>query len=228
MCTTFSDGADTLECNLAAARATGLTRLGCVDHVRYDSGYVADYVAAVRALPDGGMIITAGIESKILDVDGTLDLPTNYTLADVVYVADHQFPTQDGPLGPRVIRERITSGTWTADHAIEMLVTATERALQRYRSTPLVLAHLFSILPKIGVAESDVSPRDVMRLVRAAADAGAILEVSERWRCPCVATARMFHRNGVRLVASTDSHRAATIGRYEYVRGVAAEIDVEP
>jgi putative hydrolase len=222
---TFSDGADTLECNLAAARAAGLTRLGCVDHVRSDSQYVAAYVAAVRALGGDGMVLTAGIESKMLDAEGTLDLPADYRLADVVYVADHQFPAEGGPQSPRMIRELLLSGGLGAHQVIGTLVDATERALRRYRDTRLVLAHLFSILPKMGLAELDVPVSAVSRLARAAADAGAVLEVSERWRCPSTTTVRVFRQHAVPIVASTDSHKASTIGRYEYVRTITEQID---
>jgi len=219
---TFSDGADTLECNLAAARLAGLHRLGCVDHVRRDSDYVGRYVQAVRALSSDGVVLTAGLEAKILDADGALDMPDTFSLADAVYIADHQMPTRDGPRSPRAIRDELSAGRLLAADAIELIVVATERALRRYAGTPLVIAHLFSILPKIGVEEAAVPSAAIARLATAAADVGALIEVSERWRCPSIDTVRVFHRHGVTIVASTDSHRAETIGCYDYVRWLAA------
>ena len=47
---TFSDGRGTIEENIAAAEALGLGTLGCVDHVRVDTDWVPDYVAAVNRL----------------------------------------------------------------------------------------------------------------------------------------------------------------------------------
>ena len=45
---TFSDGRDTIEDNVAEAERLGLLELTCVDHVRAGTDWVADYVAAVR------------------------------------------------------------------------------------------------------------------------------------------------------------------------------------
>ena len=43
---TFSDGKGTIAENIAAAEAVGLKRLVCVDHVRLDTTYVPEFVAA--------------------------------------------------------------------------------------------------------------------------------------------------------------------------------------
>ena len=74
----FSDDAvSTLAENVrAAARDRGLRVLCLVDHVRRDSPWVADYTAAVAALrPVPGLEVVAGVEAKILDSQGHLDLP---------------------------------------------------------------------------------------------------------------------------------------------------------
>jgi putative hydrolase len=222
---TFSDGKDTLEANLAAAEAAGVKHLGCVEHVRRDTTWVKSYVDAVRALrPGRDITITAGIEAKLLNQHGALDLPENYTLADVIYIADHQFPWYSAPIAPRTVREWIDGGVFTTGEAIDHLVTATNASLERYAGHSLVIAHLFSILPKLGIDESKVPRALIARLANTASSVNAVLEVSERWVCPSLSTVRVFLDYGVSVVASTDSHRASTIGRYEYVRDVAAAI----
>src|SRR3569833_4786463 len=45
---TFSDGADTVDANVRAAEAIGLTHMTCVDHVRESTEWLAQYVAEVR------------------------------------------------------------------------------------------------------------------------------------------------------------------------------------
>jgi putative hydrolase len=105
---------------------------------------------------------------------------------------------------------------------VEDVVAATAAAVRRYEH--VLIAHLFSVLPKIGVDEDDVPLALVDGLARAAAEGGAIIEVSERWRCPSARTLRPFLDHGVPLVASTDSHRPATIGRYDYCTAVLAEL----
>lgn len=225
---TFSDGADSLDANLAAAEALGLRHLGCVDHVRRGTAWVASYVDAVHAASASRrscITLTAGIEAKLLDDQGTLDVPPDYRLADLVYVADHQVPTSDGPVAPRVVQQMISDGTLTRARAVEYVVDATVGSIERYGDRPLVLAHLFSILPKMGIDESEVPRALIAQIARAATWHRVTLEVSERWRCPSLATVRVFVEHGVRIVASTDSHTAGTIGRYEYVRDIAAALD---
>lgn len=218
---TFSDGASTLEENVEQAERLGLTRLGCVDHVRVDTTYVPDYAAAVRALrPKTGVALTIGIEAKILDVGGTLDLPAvGLDEVDLVYVADHQFPWHDGPRSPRVVKGWLDSGAETVEACVEALVEATIASMYGH-GPPRVLAHLFSILPKVGLTEDVVSDALLTRLAEAAAETGTIVEVSERWRCPSPRVLRAVHGAGAPIVCSTDSHTADAIGRYAYVSSV--------
>jgi putative hydrolase len=223
---TFSDGRDGVPSNVLAAESANLTRLGCVDHVRRDTTWVPDYVRAVRAAQRSTSVaLTAGLEAKILDGSGALDLPADYRLADFIYAADHQFPWCDGPRRPREVRGWIASGTLTPSDAIDGLVAATVATMRRYAGDRLVLAHLFSILPKLGIDELLVPLEAIGALGAVAAETATIVEVSERWRCPSVRTVRTLHDAGVELVSSTDSHQAATVGRYSYVTEVAAALD---
>jgi putative hydrolase len=225
----FSDGVDSPTDNVLAATAVGLRRLGCVDHVRRDTTYVPEFVAAIRELRDRTAIeLTIGIEAKILDVSGALDLPANFDGVDLIYVADHQVPTAAGPVSPRVIREHVESTAGSATSVVEEIVAATVAAMRRGSGTRarLVLAHLFSVLPKIGVDEGDVPDGSIRRIVDTAAETGTIIEVSERWRCPGPRLVRAAMASGVRIVASTDSHKSKDIGRYEYVAQLIASLDL--
>lgn len=83
------------------------------------------------------------------------------------------------------------------------------------------LAHLFSVVPKMGLDEEAVSDRAIGQLARQARAAGARLEVNEKWACPSARTVRAFAEAGVDLVASTDSHNCRDIGAYSWVRRIA-------
>jgi putative hydrolase len=87
-----------------------------------------------------------------------------------------------------------------------------------------VLAHLFSVLPKIGLAESDVPDRMLSLLAGRASATGALVEVNEKWSCPSARTLRAFAAAGVPLVASTDSHDAQDIGVYDSVARTAEAV----
>jgi putative hydrolase len=221
---TFSDGRNRLEENVAEAESLGLTTLGCVDHVRVDTDWVPEYVEAVRLMRERtGVELSCGIEAKLLDTSGTLDLPAGIAGVDAIYAADHQVPLATGPTHPREVKERIERGELTAGEVIDAILTSTARALERPER--VVIAHFLSILPKVGLAETDVPPDGLDALAAETARTGQWIEISERWRCPSAATLRPFRDRGVRIVLSTDSHRRDTIGRYEHCLEVARELD---
>jgi putative hydrolase len=224
---TFSDGRDPIEANVAEAEALGLTQLTCVDHVRADTRWVPDYLAAVRRI-DGGtdVELRCGIEAKLLDTAGALDLPAGIEGVDAVYAADHQVPFSDGPHHPRDVRARLERGDLTAEEVIGAILTATAKALDR--SQTVVIAHFLSVLPKLGLEEADV-PADMLDALAAeTARTGQQIEISERWRCPSASTLRPFARRGVPILLSTDSHRRETIGRYDHCLSVLGDLDAAP
>jgi putative hydrolase len=220
---TYSDGAGTVAENLIAAERAGLAMLTCVDHVRSDTDWAAAFADEVRTLAHGTEIeVRSALEAKLLDTSGELDLPAETGGADRIYAADHQVPLDDGPVDPAKVRAAIADGEMDASGILESILTATANAIQRLDD--LVIAHLFSVLPKIGIAESSVPEGSLERLAAVAADRGASIEIDERWRCPSARTLRPFHAAGVPILLSTDSHSPETIGRYDYCLGVIEEL----
>ncbi len=213
---TFSDDAvSTLAQNVEAAASAGLSTLRLVDHVRRSTTWVPEYLAAVRALrvPDGLTVLT-GVEAKILDVAGALDVPPLPDGIDRILIADHQFPGVDGPLGPSAVRERIAAG-WATDDVLDQFVEALTATMRRYPGNQL--AHCFSILPKIGLSEADVGAERTDAWARAAAETDTLVEVNEKWGCPGAGALAALRRAGATIVASTDSHDASEVGRYSRI-----------
>jgi putative hydrolase len=214
---TFSDDASsTLEENLAAAEARGLTSLRLVEHVRASTTWLPRFLAGVAALrPPEEMAMRTGVEAKVLDTRGTLDLPDGPLGVDAILVADHQFPGPDGPWSPEATRRRLADGLRVAD-ALDLLVDALVAAMDiaGRRAGTVQLAHTFSLLPKIGLDESDLDDEQVRRWSTAAARCGALVEVNEKWGCPGARLLRAAEEAGARLVAGSDSHVAADVGRY--------------
>ncbi|WP_288969014.1 PHP domain-containing protein [uncultured Microbacterium sp.] len=213
---TFSDDAvSTLAQNVEAAASAGLSTLRLVDHVRRSTTWVPEYLAAVRALrvPDGLTVLT-GVEAKILDVAGALDVPPLPDGIDRILIADHQFPGVDGPLGPSAVRERIAAG-WATDDVLDQFVEALIATMRRYPGNQL--AHCFSILPKIGLSEADVGAQRTDAWARAAAETDTLVELNEKWGCPGAGALAALRRAGATIVASTDSHDASEVGRYSRI-----------
>ena len=213
---TFSDGKGTLQENLAVATANGLRELGCVDHVRRDTLWLPQYVAAVAALRTTTDIkISCGVEAKILNCAGELDIPDLIAGVDFIYIADHQLPFGTTCLGPREVRGLMTQGVLTRGDVILALITATSNALRRHRNA--VIAHLFSFLPKVGIDESQVPEAQIAGLAKVAVQQQAILEFDERWQCPGPRVKAIFAAHNVPMIASSDAHRPEEIGAYEWM-----------
>ena len=209
---TFSDDAvATVGENIAAAHARGLTTLRLVDHVRGSTTWVPDYLAAVRAEPTRGVTVLTGVETKLLDSAGRLDLPAGLPPLDAILIADHQFPGADGPWTPA---ETVEKGLAAADLA-DLLITAYVNAMAQIDNGQL--AHPFSILPKIGLSEDDLSDEHLREWATSAASTGTLIEINEKWGCPGPRALQAAQTAGATLVASTDSHQAADVGRYKKV-----------
>lgn len=222
---TFSDGADSVEVNVDRAAWRGLRRLGCVDHVRRDSTFVPEYVETVRRVrADAPIELSIGVEAKILDREGRLDLPYDLRGVELVYIADHQWPGARGVVDSASIHSALANGTLTPSDAVSQLVTAMIAAMYRYAdSRHLVLAHPFSILPRVGLDEHDVPDEALFQIAGVAVETDTMIEASERWRCPSERMIRVCEALGVTMVAATDAHRAEDVGMYEFVHQLAAQ-----
>jgi len=220
---TFSDGQGSLQEIHDRALRRGLERICFVDHVRRETAWVPTYVRAVQDLRRRSAIeLLCGVEAKLLDEDGTLDLPEEVDACDVVVVADHRLPFEDRCLKPEEARRLLETGQVTSKRLIEGLIRATCQSLKCSKS--VIVAHLFSILPKIGLSEGDVDKCLILELGKQLRAARAVVEISERWRCPGAETLDLLARCGVAIVASTDSHDLASIGRFDYVAKQAAKL----
>ncbi|WP_447912183.1 PHP domain-containing protein [Microbacterium phyllosphaerae] len=223
---TFSDDAvSTLAENVTAASVAGLETLRLVDHVRSTTTWVPEYLSAVRALrvPEGLTVLT-GVEAKILDASGALDIPVLPAGIDRILIADHQFPGVEGPLSPSAVRERIAAG-WGTEDALDQLVSALIAAMRRHPGNQL--AHCFSLLPKIGLAEGDLGAERVAAWAKAAAETDTMVEVNEKWGCPGIPLLEALRDAGAELVASTDSHVASEVGRYSRVAELLVEREAQ-
>jgi putative hydrolase len=213
---TFSDGQSSIAENIEAAEKIGLATLCLVDHVRVDTTWVPDFVSTVQSAPHSDQLrIMYGVEAKLLDSSGRLDMPPDLPELGRVLIADHQFPGTDGPIHPREVRRRLDDGEMTSAQVIDILVLSTARAMLKVDRPQL--AHLFSLLPKMGLDECQVE-EDHLRLLAATAIAtGAIVEVNEKWACPQGRVLAAFVASRVRVVTSTDSHHARDVGAYRRV-----------
>ena len=217
----LTDGTASPERMADAALAVGLRTWGISDHVRADSGWVPEYIARIRGLRRDGLDIRCGVEAKILDQMGHIDMPDYVTGLDYLLISDHQFPAEDAPVSPRVMADRIAAGAVTAAGVVDGLVGATIAALGRATVRP-ILGHLFSLLPKMGLGEELVSEEHLRALAAACHEAGGAVEANEKWRCPSPRILGYLSSLGVPLTAGSDAHRPQDVGRWAYLDEVDA------
>jgi putative hydrolase len=216
---TFSDGQNTIEEIVDEAERIGLAELVFADHVRFDSRWVPDYVAAIsKCKEQTPVVLHCAVEAKILNIGGQLDLPHKLRGVEAVYAVSHQAPSPDGPMNPRSTRERIEAGELDPQMILSWMVAGTAAALHRHEH--VVIAHLFSALPMLGLSEGDVPAELVDSLVIAAAETDSRILVDERRRCPTVRTLRPFLRHGIPVLLGTGSKNRETIGRYDFCAGI--------
>jgi putative hydrolase len=214
---TFSDDAtSTVAENIAVAQARGLRTVCLADHVRTTTPWVPDFLSTVRSAADGADIeVLFGVEATILDDTGRLDLPDDLPPVHRILIADHQYPGRRGPVPADEVRRSLDNGDLRAQDLVQTLVWATILAMQR---TPgAQLAHLFSLLPKVGLDEAVVAPDQIQALADTAYQTGAVVEANEKWDCPSSATLVEFVAAGVTVVAASGSHQSSDIGVYERV-----------
>jgi putative hydrolase len=87
-----------------------------------------------------------------------------------------------------------------------------------------ILAHMFSVLPKAGMCEKDLSSSGLDWLAHQSRRFEIMIEVNERWGCPSASTLEHFARHQVPIVCATDSHRIETIGLYDRVPEILASM----
>jgi DNA polymerase (family 10) len=197
-----SDGKDTLEAMVEAARQRGLRYLAITDHSRaipspkrgvgMDETRCLEHIARIRALQAGvsGIRLLAGVEVDILP-DGRLDM-ADEVLAELDVVV--------GSLHSRLDMERE-----------EM----TARVLRAFESPHLdVWGHPLARL----IGKRDPVSLDLDRALEAAARHGVALEINsqpDRLDLPD-ALVHSACRRGVRFVVSTDSHSTHELANMRY------------
>ena len=220
------DASSTLHENIQRARKLGLNTLGLADHVRSNTRWIAHKREQLSAIKDlGDMEILFGVEAKILDASGALDIPNYLVGVDYILIADHSFPTTDGPLTPQEVRLLMANGELSVDDVIEGIILASINAVlgSAKLSHPPILAHAFSLLPKLGLREEMISEKQLERLGEALITRGALVEINEKWGCPSRYVTSYLSNNGVELVAGSDAHSAELLGIYSPEMVLAGE-----
>ena len=128
--------------------------------------------------------------------------PADLGHLEAVSVAVSRLPHAGGPLGPREVRSRLTTGELTAEQVAEIVVTATVLGLERAsRYVPTQLARPLNLLTQVGIDDLILTDEVLRRLTDACAATGAVVEISEAWRSPSAQMVARLREAGVPMVA---------------------------
>lgn len=143
--TKYSDGLNSVEEMVECAVELGLKKICFTDHVRVDSEWVNDYYNTVAALGkqySDKLTILCGVEAKLTDFEGNLDLPEiNNKIIKVAAI--HRIPTGDG----NYIRKNEIENN--KDHSFSCWMN-TIRGINKNKGIDRI-AHPFSLLPYFGI-----------------------------------------------------------------------------
>jgi putative hydrolase len=226
----FSVGTGTVDENVRAAERLGLARLVVVDRVNAETDWLPAFRAVVRrAAARTDLALCCGLETPVLDTAGRLDLPADLTGVDYLAVTEYGFPLRSGPATPADLRLLLGTGVLTAEEALDLLVKASVQALHRAAEwAQPVLSRPFGGLAAVGLDPDLLTDEVLARLADGCLAAGAAVEVNERWRCPSPRVALALAAAGVPLVAGSGARHPEDVGRWDYVRQVAAAVAALP
>ena len=203
------------------APSAACARSGCVDHVRASTTWVPEFVAAVarRAACPRRSTVHTGVEAKILDATGRLDVP-----ASRAGTADRPRPDRRPPV-PRPGRARgpraRPAAELDAGLSVDDGARPARRGADRRDGAHRLGASSRTVLdPAQGRARRG---RPARRPPRArgrstAAATGTIVEVNEKWQCPgprAIAAGAGGRRRARRR--HRQPRRRADVGRYDWV-----------
>jgi putative hydrolase len=220
---TFSGGRATVAENVHAAEALGLRSLCVVDKVHRTSIWVRDLVDACDAANrNAALEVRSGVEVEVLDTSGTLGMPPNTAHVDYLFITADRLPTPTGPVYPEVAREQIEAGELFAARAVEWLVRAYANAMRR--DDAVVLAHPFSILPRLGIDPNAIHPAYVRWLAGVMLENEACSEVNESWHAPSPLVVDCFLTAGVTILAASGSCSPQDLGRFKWCPGLTRSL----
>ena len=220
--TGFAAGRDSVGLVVSAADGAGLSSVTFADQVGPDTTWLPAYADTIRrARRRTELTLRIAAEVEVVQRDGWLAWPADLGPLEAVSVAVSRLPLADGPVAPRDVRAMLATGELTPEQVAETVVTATIKGMDRAaRYAPVQLARPLSLLTRVGLDDSVVTPEVLDALATACRLTGTAVEISEAWRGPSPRVVAMLREAGVVLIAASDARYAAEVGHWQYLRRV--------
>lgn len=203
MHTSHTDGTATVAQMAEAAFTAGMRQILYTEHVRHTSAYYPSFVAEVRAQGTERLEINVGIETKILDLDGSLDCsPLIASLVEGIVGSVHNPPLVDG---------HGTTGSWSGmdpEAAAEFEFQLAMSIITRSQ------AHILGHPMGIAVTRFNLRPLDrLYALACACRDYDKAFELNPRYCSSPGDWVGLVRRAGCKVSFGSDAHKTADVGR---------------
>jgi putative hydrolase len=201
MHTSYTDGEASVRQMAETAAAKGLAQVLVGEHIRHSSTYFSALVEDVGALQLPGLQAFAGVETKVLDLDGRLDCPPDAAAQCAAIIGSvHSLPPgQDGQ--PR---------SWSnldPELALEMELQFALAIVAR--SQAHILGHpLGMVVTRFGLSPLD----ELYELACACCDHGKAFELNARYCLDPMAWIDVVQRAQCRVSLGSDAHTPRDVG----------------
>lgn len=202
MHTNYTDGTASLDEMAEAVQEQGVGIVLFTEHVRHTSTYYGTFLAEVRGLSLPGVTAYSGIETKILDAEGTLDCSFEIASSCDGIVGSVHSPPQAPDGGPR---------SWSGMEPVAALELEFQLALAIVTKSR---AHILGHPMGMAVTRFNLKPLEhLYRLAVACKESGKAFELNPRYCANTEEWIEVVSRAGCPVSFGSDAHRTADVGR---------------
>ena len=201
MHTTYTDGTASVLEMAEAAVLKGITKVLFSEHVRHTSNYFSSFISEVRKLQCAGLKAHVGVETKIIDVKGSLDCsPQIASECDAIIGSVHSLPNNK--------KGNIVS--WSQLEVETALKTEFQLALAIVKSSRAnILGHPLGMVIK----HFKLKPIDYLyELACACRDSNKTFELNARYCPDPQAWIKIVQKANCKVSFGSDAHMPSGVG----------------
>lgn len=201
MHTSHTDGTATAQEMAESAAGNGINEILFSEHVRQTSDYYPAFADEIRGLQIPDLSIRLGIETKVLDVDGTLDCSEEVVaLGDAILGSVHRTPADANG----------RHGEWPELNTKDALELEFQMAMAIVtKSRAHVLAHPMGMV----VTKFNLKPLDrLYELARACREFDKAFELNTRYCSSPKEWVEIVQRAGCKVSFGSDAHKTEDVG----------------
>ena len=210
MHTDFTDGKNSIEEMVKAANEKGLRNAAITEHIRLDSPWIEKYMDDVNsARENSDTKIILGFETKLLDLNGTLDMPeSSIDDAELIICSLHRIPGIHPMEGELTISKLDPVKTPQAYMDALMAICGNDDVD--------IIGHPFDLLYEHKVPLPSEAQMHV--LARYLSASGKAVEMNTRYKVPPPKFVNICMLYGVKFSVGSDAHDVLRVGDISWAK----------